>query len=458
MTAVVGVERHDLSDRFEYEGLWWLPDSPDNQVPGTLSFDGQVCTLKVFGLLRSPTELGRRDLYRREVILGNTEEGRVTLCPAFATEYPMFGTAENVPPEQRQPLRSSYLITDTFVGAHLRTRSEIRFGALSVGFTDLDEWMMRPDTALLQRERRDQGKSVSYAAPRPHVVRVRAMDSELIFGWALAGSSSSRSVHWEPKSYVAIRPDSEKRFGWYLDVLRDLRYLLTLLVGRPVHVNRVTAHRKDECRTVEDRGLRLPVRALTYEHSYFLSRSEPWPSDWHWRNVLIPLKDVEADLEAVVNAWFDKAEKLRLVWTSFFQTLGRSGGSTESDFLSLTQSLEIYHSRTFPDDPSVGGEPSLHVRMEKLLQRSGHGVRPMILRRGEDAEGFAQKVADTRNYLVHGNRKKGRRAFMEREYYNANRRLQLLMIASLLLDLGIEYGQVADAVDRFADTYFADED
>lgn len=28
-----------MNERFEYQGYWWLPDTPEEQAPGTLKFD-----------------------------------------------------------------------------------------------------------------------------------------------------------------------------------------------------------------------------------------------------------------------------------------------------------------------------------------------------------------------------------------------------------------------------------
>jgi len=58
-------EKNDMEDErnlktpFEIKGNWWLPDNPQNQVPGTFSFSSTSTNLELHGAFEQPREIFR---------------------------------------------------------------------------------------------------------------------------------------------------------------------------------------------------------------------------------------------------------------------------------------------------------------------------------------------------------------------------------------------------------------
>lgn len=62
---------------FEYEGIWWLPDKPEEQVEGVLKFDPSKGTrLELNNLLRKNSELEIMKIKNAPIILGFSLSGR----------------------------------------------------------------------------------------------------------------------------------------------------------------------------------------------------------------------------------------------------------------------------------------------------------------------------------------------------------------------------------------------
>jgi len=91
-----GKSRHpELVDYFALDGSWWLPDSPDHRVSGTLTFNAEGLALVAYGSLvptvRVPNAVLEQtvpDWEETTVILGRSHGGeKVTLLGASGANF-----------------------------------------------------------------------------------------------------------------------------------------------------------------------------------------------------------------------------------------------------------------------------------------------------------------------------------------------------------------------------------
>ena len=77
------MRKRKLSDSFETSGHWWLPESPDKTVAGTLKYSPDAITLELHGVLGNAffAELGTLESLGSQLQLayGNTRDGICTL-------------------------------------------------------------------------------------------------------------------------------------------------------------------------------------------------------------------------------------------------------------------------------------------------------------------------------------------------------------------------------------------
>jgi hypothetical protein len=113
------------------EGVWWLPEFPENKIQGHLSFTiNEGISLSLAGPFPAPKSgppFGAYEPHKPEVILGTVKSGaQCTLAKNFS---------EQLGAEPRYV--SDYL----FVGDHLSAKlSECRFSAVSFRLRHLEEW------------------------------------------------------------------------------------------------------------------------------------------------------------------------------------------------------------------------------------------------------------------------------------------------------------------------------
>jgi hypothetical protein len=120
-----------MQNPLEIKGYWWLPDSPDNKLPGTLTFsqeDGALLEIVgVFGTERTPR------IEQPTIILGTTQQGKpITLYKCLYSQwtYPLIGYGGG-----------KYLVHFIFEGTQFDSEEKIAFHQLCGRYTDLDAWV-----------------------------------------------------------------------------------------------------------------------------------------------------------------------------------------------------------------------------------------------------------------------------------------------------------------------------
>jgi hypothetical protein len=145
---------------FESKGVWWLPDTPTDQVPGVLSYsqaDGSRLSLS--------GSLGRRqgDLPSFPVIHGIVEGGKAaTLLESFAVKSSLGGVAST-------EIFSHFSLR----GAHTKALSQQSFQKISIVIDSLAQWAaFTPLSSKLEFVKNRLSRiEVAYAFPKSRVYR-----------------------------------------------------------------------------------------------------------------------------------------------------------------------------------------------------------------------------------------------------------------------------------------------
>ena len=122
-----------MSEKFEFKGIWWLPDKPEEQISGTLRFvAAEGAVLELIGSFKDLQDMNK--ILEPEIILGISSNGKnITLYKCFETKstisFPGFQT-------------SSFYGNVVFVGVHFQKAEEIKFNNLSIHYLHLDEWIL----------------------------------------------------------------------------------------------------------------------------------------------------------------------------------------------------------------------------------------------------------------------------------------------------------------------------
>ena len=134
----------NLDESAEWSGLWWLPDAPDEKVPGVLRYEpGDGPVLSLIGafedrIMSSPSPgltLIHEGSRTWDVIHGAAEQREVTLLGCFPS-----GWKRTIAARVKSPDKQTVVATTALIGAHVSGEDEAAFSAIEVSVEDLGLW------------------------------------------------------------------------------------------------------------------------------------------------------------------------------------------------------------------------------------------------------------------------------------------------------------------------------
>ncbi len=173
-----------MIERFEYRGMWWLPQFPKKKTSGTLTFTPERGAILDLDGSLADGGLARRDLEEFDIVLGISLDNKdITLVRCFVVRWSVSLPPRIVPP----PQRSSLYVSEVFVGVHFNKLDDIKFKRVSVRYSYLDEWV---GVSGFDIEYTDRGVNVKYEQKSPIESWINA-DYKLSIGFAYEGPTST---------------------------------------------------------------------------------------------------------------------------------------------------------------------------------------------------------------------------------------------------------------------------
>lgn len=421
---------------FEATGLWWTPKQPAAKQAGTLSFSEQsgleldlVGTLGDWKLAQETHPLIFGSAYG---LLDHKSGAAVTLtdCKKRRTRASSHGFP-----------RETYHARRAFVGDHLE---EFRFLGATVKLCGLEDWAqgLTGMEAVLARDPDGHphselkslgaaipgGKLTLYAAPEvTHSVRTYTVSESVAF-----------CIECE-------QPMSEDAFnGHYIYPLQNF---LTFALGRPSAVRDFNVHGGVAVRDVEVVGSRIYSEAQ-------------YNADNMSANPLFLLPHVQGRFSDVINRWLRISSEFRDTCNLFFGIQYQEKSYLDTRFLTVVQSLELYHSQGVGNEARereakryerilgglerddkewlqrrLGRQPhiSFSETIEALLREHGAVVDPLV--KGDRA-GFVASAVAAYEYILHRRLVSERAPQSDNELYWLMERLRILMMDCLMSELG----------------------
>jgi hypothetical protein len=444
-------------DEFTHSGLWFLPDSPDVKVHGTLQFsptDGATLTLG--GTLGSPRV--RRGTQQFEIILGVSDAGKLlTLHRCIRTRL----TTTVIPDG---PSKTAYYAHFVFVGAHFPDSDHLRFTRCGVRFSNLHTWGALSGLSATQH-RKPYGITLRYRRPEP--IKIAQLDDvelhlEARFSLDGVGFLADETTLTQD-THFRISTTKSFSLSELLEFVRRLQDFLTIAMAEPTYplgIDLVV-------------GPPTAIVTLSYELPRVPSKTKNIiPSD-----MLFRFDDVRDTIDGKLTRWFGQAELLAPVYALYFGTLYNPLAYQEQRFLAFAQALETYH-RTTMNHPAMAKsefrklrdamlEPLSPEQREWALKKTGHMNHLTLADRLNeiwakfepvgrlfpvDKEEFIAQVVATRNYYTHYDSKAKSRAAVGEGLFALTQRLRVLLSTCLLYELGFSASEIARLISR-NDTY-----
>ena len=220
-----------LSERREWSGEWWLPDSPERPFGGVLTYEpGKELTLRLIGGWRYTesvepfpgVRVGRGDLLRWPIVHGRTGETPLTLIDAWVV------VARGGDDERPDELVVGAMTL--LVDLHLSAEDDAAFVAGFVTTENLTEWTRR--TGL--REEREAGLKSEQLEPLEAEAEDFAVRLHTLSGYQSWQRTRDgiHIRHWEHSS-MEFSSDAPRPMSDFIDLMRGVSDLMTLSTLAP---------------------------------------------------------------------------------------------------------------------------------------------------------------------------------------------------------------------------------
>lgn len=454
-------------DSFEYEGIWWLPTSEENQVAGNLKFSKrEQPALKLIGTLASSPNFDKADQY--PIVHGLTRTGKaITLLNAIETN-----SNTGIPGFTSQTLACSVI----FVGCHFEQKNDIKFHSLHVEYNHLSKWISTSGMEI--KLSHNNGKLTKYEVSYeyPEEITATLPDAKIVATYRFnidVKQFPLEKVDMRQDTYLKIEhmsptslEEALKRF------VIPLRNLLTLATNSPNFITQLTGYYRDEDKSdVGGRAEDAEVQIYFSENN----RSETTEA-----SPLFTVQDTEISFSDLLNKWFSIADELDSVCNLFFGVLYSERMYTEHKFANFVQAAESYHRRRFSNQVlpkpehkqmiteilqevpeqykgwlkeqlAFSNETRFKERIRQLVDFAGRVISPLVI----DTEAFVTAVTNTRNYNTHHDTRLKERTLRDADLYWLSQTLSFLVQACLIRELGFSDEQCVNLFAENRDYRFA---
>ncbi len=454
-----------MDKNFEIKGYWWLTETPENRIPGTLSFSpSELVSLELMGSLAKLDNPNpqREDFINPSMIMGVSLGGEpVTI--ANCTQVRSTGSLAGMS-------TSRFTGYFAYIGVHFSSEEKVKFRELSLSFYNLDEWFSK--SAFTTQSSKSGSRVVTYEQPSP----VRTTVGDFHIDFVVFGPSESigrfTHVNISQEARINIWSDVEKSMDEFLPFIRHLQNFLTLGMANPTFVREVTGFTETR---KEEPAFYYPVKIY-----YPADGLKPNTVDVQYFQMMFTLPAIEEQIQQILEKWIFKADIIKPVYDLYFSALYNPSIYLEFEFLSLAQAVETYHrqiyggkfqsDQTFKDglykilvaaiptdipedfrNSLEGGrlkfanEYSLRKRLQLLSRHLRQNLNINFLQNRDLCNAFAQKVADTRNYLTHYSPElKDNAAKPGEGLHDLTQELRLVLQICFLEELGFTFDKITE--------------
>lgn len=435
---------HLMLASFEYSGLWWLPENPENKIHGKLSYDlKKGTTLSLDGAFTDYPDNG--NFY--EIILGDSYGKKITLSNCLLSNFHISRTFK----PDREYRSSEFRVSVLYVGCHFPRRESIKFSRLHVRFSQLEEWLGKRvfNYKLGKNERQHV---LEFTMPNAKEVALDKFKISINYGFSSGlGVDDWLKPKFEANVGISIEATNEMYIEEFFSAMHHIRSFLSLGTGNRISVLEIIGTRDSDHKRVQ----------------IFYRREIPDEKLFSYPFFPFQYKSVSEHFESYLRNWFNIVENFEPTYDLFFGVLDNPHLYPNHTFLSLTQALESYLSKTLertimsdelfdelklemlktldalPQEYKQQLKPkvefdmnrrSFRTKLRELFERYGSLFSLFI----DDKDDFIRKVVDTRNYYTHYSPELEERAVKMEELPFLSQNLRFILIVILLKEIGFD--------------------
>ncbi|MCB9451510.1 MAG: hypothetical protein H6672_08725 [Anaerolineaceae bacterium] len=444
-------------EAFQHIGIWWLPNDPDNTVPGTLKFD--------------PLEDARLELTGTFETKSTQRVGSVEIIQGVTADAKKITLYKCTGPFTRHVWRditfdsSWYDVMCVFEGHHFTSGVDIIFDTLSVSYSNLEEWIGNSGFTINE----DKSPEEYTACFRRPPTFEAELDHCRITVWHRFGFHKDiREITFSQDVVITAKVSKAVHFHELMtDTFHPIQNFISLGVGRAVYPLTVD-------------GM-IPESKQTIRVFFPVTRPVKISPVDHPRLMLFTFEDISNDFEKYLKTWFAKSTVLKEVTELYFSVLFEPLMYMQVQFLLLVQALEAYHRLVHNGEylshsdfkmvkkilldaiPNISNsefveslrsriafanEYSLKTRLRLILDEVLEPCAEQVNLLIDNRDIFVKTLRDTRNHLTH-HVNKGKCVITDiQQMYSYVQKTKWILQICFLVELGFPSEEISELVAR----------
>lgn len=396
------------------EGYFWIPETPDNQVPGRFfSTDDGRLQLEVMGVLSGgimevdeDKKLGR--------IVGFSHAGKsITLehCQVIQQKMNFPGVPQ-----------TTFRVGVALFGAQFAQDAPFEFDQVDIYGDAINQWLEFAPIRTTIEYPAPTLATVTFTPPQEKKWELSdGTTVRLYAAWTVPSMTQYREAKITQKTWVSFRFTKATPLDDVLEMVHRFVSFASVGIDQMVGFEEITLRSKQVVQTVGEKVQEQPL-TLYYARAF---QAEPKLADVRPPFTLFQHSDVEAEFAVKFDSWLKGFDSYVAPFNLYFAV--KKGGDLYLDnkFLMLAQACESLHrhtssSKAFPDDKykelttllegavpkefkdwleprlKYGNEPSLRQRLKELFNEFSY-----VFGEAKKTKPRIDKIVATRNYLTH---------------------------------------------------------
>ena len=454
------------NELIETPGYFWLPETPDEKIPGILRVsefgETSVDLLKILGDYESEVNQiinkGHKGIDR---ICGIVRQG------GYLTLIDCHYQSVNL--RLGMSLDTAIINAQTaFIGADFK-QSEITFKEYDFWAEGLGEWLAMSGITTTTDLSTASG-TIEYHQLEP-ITHNLPDGITLKFAFASSGPSSlsvypPTDVRVTQKPYMSLSSTEPKTIDYFHSLAIKLIGFLSLVVDQEVQIQSINIFPEQEAAD-EGSVYSFPVRV--YRNFPPNSRGEA-KIDQH--KILFSYATIN-NFDEMISKWLENYDiaTFASALDQYFASKSIFPMSLTTRFLYLCQGVEVLHRRMFPKERTIPNQDFKEIISQitnslpddcpefiknKLNSANQLSLRDRIERMmkpfeewfkvNETSKEFAKRVADTRNHLTHLHGRQEQQATSGQELWDLYNKLEILTTLYVLMLLGLDKNDITPIV------------
>lgn len=435
-------------DFLQYDGSWWLPEFPGRKISGKLNYKfGESATLSIDGIFG---EKDKHEFY--QVILGDCKGNEITLVGCFRTHY---NISTKLTKERREYKQSEFHVLYMFKGFHFAKREDIQFSRIKIKYSHLRDWLGEKVFDFSKEEETEEEYVLKVKKPPTNEISLKNLNVSII--GAVSFDTGPFDDSYERTALIRVDTTEKTHFENLFRIIYHLKNFLSLVTGEAISILSITGE-------IPEKTDELPEQIEIYNSQTIGENNSK--NYFTYTPTPVEYKDISDRMQFYLNNWFEIINNFEPTYELYFRTMNTKS-SIISEFLSLSQAIEAYTSRTskngiidkdlfeqhalklkeiiknlpvesqpeFENKIKFMNRKSLRRMTKELCQSQKYNILFKVFI--ENEQEFIGKFVDTRNYYTHYDLEaKGRIDVSELIFLTE--KLRFMVRTILLRELGFE--------------------